>query len=240
MATAESIKLEGLNNVKEMLAALGPGLEAANERAQNKMAYELMLAEREHAKAKLDRPTSFTISSIVYKKYGASSFTVGDLTVTTPDIPGAGVFVGDLFKRFGANEEHYFGVQIFGGKTAGPRASELRLQEMGMMPRDKVWVPASGVGLDSYGNVKGTVIQKMLAELMANGRKAPNFVVLGKPGQETGIYTKVGEDWFPFLAFVDAKSYSGRVDFYEKADSEVQQKFTGIFNEAIDSELAKL
>ena len=68
MATAESIKLEGLNNVKEMLAALGPGLEAANERAQNKMAYELMLAEREHAKAKLDRPTSFTISSIVYKK----------------------------------------------------------------------------------------------------------------------------------------------------------------------------
>ena len=238
--SATPIKLEGLNNVREMIASLSPALEKANERAQNKMAYTLMQAEREHAKSKLDRPTSFTISSIVYKKYGASSFTVGDLTVATPDIPGAGVFVGDLFKRFGANEEHYFGVQIFGGKTAGPRASELRLQEMGMMPAGKVWVPAPGVGLDSYGNVKGTVIQKMLAEFKTYGRRAVNFVVLGKPGDEKGVYTKVGDEWFPFLAFVDAKSYSGRVDFYEKADSEVQQKFKGILDEAIDAELAKL
>lgn len=234
-----TLALEGLGGVRELLASLGPALDEANQKAQNRMAYALMVAEREQARSSLDNPKPFTVNAIVYKKHGETSFKVGDLTVSTPNIEGAGVFVGDLFKRFGANEEHYLGVQIFGGKTAGPRASELRLQEMGMMPSGMVWVPAPNVGLDSYGNVKGQVIQKMLADLRANGRRGQNFVVLGRPGQEKGIYTKVGDEWFPFLAFVSPKTYTDRFGFYERANAEVSQKFVGILDEEIDRALAK-
>lgn len=236
---ADAIRLEGLNSVREMLAAIGPGLEKANEKAQNRMAYALMVAEREQAKASLANPTPFSVSSIVYKKVGASSFTVGGITVPTPDIPGAGVFIGDLFKRFGADEEHYLGVQIFGGQTAGPRRSELALQAMGMMPQGYVWAPAQNVGLDAYGNVKGSVIGSMLADLKRNGRRGENFVVIGPRGQEKGILTRVGDDWYPWLYFVRPASYAGRYGFYERADTEVGQKFPTILSEEVEKALAQ-
>lgn len=234
-----NIQLEGLNSVREMLAAIGPGLEKANEKAQNRMAYALMVAEREQAKASLANPNPFTVSSIVYKKVGATSFKVGNTSVPTPDIPGAGVFVGDLFKRFGANEKHYLGVQIFGGKTAGPRRSELALQAMGMMPQGKVWVPAPNVGLDAYGNMRGAGIGSMLADLKRNGRRGENFAVMGRAGQEWGIITKVGDDWYPWMLFVDERSYSERFGFYDRANTEVSQKFVGILREEIERELAR-
>ena len=64
---ADAIRLEGLNSVREMLAAIGPGLEKANEKAQNRMAYALMVAEREQAKA-----------SLAYLHDGALRLTVGE------------------------------------------------------------------------------------------------------------------------------------------------------------------
>lgn len=234
-----TIQLEGLSNVREMLAAIGPGLEIANEKAQNRMAYAIMVAEREQAKASLANPTPFSVSSIVYKKVGATSFTVGGITVPTPDIPGAGVFIGDLFKRFGANEEHYLGVQIFGGQTAGPRPSELTLQAMGLMPEGTVWAPARNVGLDAYGNVKGSVIGSMLADLKRNGRRGDNFVVIGRAGQESGVLTRVGEDWYPFLFFVKRASYAARYEFYDRANVEVGQKFPAILSEEVEKALAQ-
>lgn len=234
-----NIRLEGLGNVRELIAALGPNLEQANEKAQNRMAYALMVAEREQAKSSLANPTPFSVSSIVYKKVGATSFSVGGVSVATPDIPGAGVFVGDLFQRFGANEEHYLGVQIFGGQTAGPRRSERALQSMGLMPAGYVWAPAQGVGFDAYGNVKGSVIQSMLADFRRNGRRGENFVIIGRAGDEKGILTKVGDDWYPFLFFIKPANYGERFGFYDRANTEVAQKFPAILSEEVDRAIAK-
>lgn len=234
-----TIQLEGLSNVREMLAAVGPGLEKANEKAQNRMAYALMQAEREQAKASLANPTPFSVSSIVYKKVGEPSFKVGALTVPTPNIPGAGVFVGDLFKQFGADEEHYLGVQIFGGQTAGPRKSELALQAMGMMPPGYVWAPAKNLVLNAYGNVRPAGIGSMLADLKRNGRRGENYVVIGKPGQEKAVLTKVGDEWYPYLYFIKPASYSERYGFYDRANAEVGQKFPTILREEVEKALAQ-
>lgn len=234
-----NIQLEGLSSVRELLAAIGPGLEVANEKAQNRMAYALMVAEREQAKASLANPTPFSVSSIVYKKVGATSFKVGSVTVPTPAIPGAGVFVGDLFQRFGATEEHYLGVQIFGGKTAGPRRSELALQSLGFMPTGTVWAPAPGVGFDAYGNIKGSVISSMIADFKRNGRRGENFVIIGRAGDEKGVLTRVGDGWYPFLFFIKPATYDARFGFYDRANAEVAQKFPAILREEVEKVLAQ-
>lgn len=241
---AEAIRLEGLDSVRAMIADLGPGLERANKNAQNKMAFELMKAEREQAKSALDRPTPFTVNSIAYKKADATSFTVKaggqSVTVTTGDVKGAGVFAVDIANQERADDKDYVGVQIFGGKTAGPRRSEIKLQQMGMMPTGMVWLPATGVVLDAYGNVKGSVITSMLADLRNNGRKGKKFYVLGRVGEEKGILTKDRFGWYPFLWFVTPRTYSAKLGFYERADSELATQFPTILANAVDYELARL
>lgn len=235
-----AIRLEGLASVQALIADLGPGLQRANVFAQNKMAYELMVAERDQAAASLDRPTPFTVSSIAYKKVGATSFRAGSVTVSVPNIPGAGVFVADRFHNAGAEAERYVGVQIFGGATAGPRRSEKALRNLGLMPAGTVWLPAQGVGLDAYGNVKGSVVQAMLSDLRAHGRNGENFRVIGRAGQEKGIYTKVGDDWYPWLWFVTPRTYSAKLGFYERAEREVATQFPTILANAVDYELTRM
>lgn len=235
-----AIRLEGIASVQAMIADLGPGLERANVFAQNKMAYELMVAERNQLAADIDRPTPFTVSSIAYKKVGATTFKAGSVTVTVPNIPGAGVFVADRFHATGADEQDYVGVQVFGGSTAGPRASERALRNLGMMPAGKVWMPAQGVGLDAYGNVRGAGIQVMLTDLRAHGRNGENFRVIGRAGQEKGIYTKVGDDWYPWLWFVTPRTYSAKLGFYQRAEQEVATQFPTILANAVDYELARM
>lgn len=237
---ADAIRLEGLDSISAMIADLGPGLARANEKAQNAMAYKLMMAEREQAKASLDRPTPFSVSSIAYKKVGASSFTVGNVTVSTPDIPGAGVFVVDRRKQAKADDRSYLGVQIFGGSTAGPRASEQTLQALGLMPIGTVWVPAANVKLDAYGNMRGAGIGSMLADLKANGRRGQNFAVIGRNGDERGIITRIGDEWYPWLWFVTPRSYSERLEFYQRAEAEVSSQFKPILDAEIDKELQRL
>jgi hypothetical protein len=245
-----TVSVNGLGSVKELLAGLGGELQKANELSQNKMAYELWGAERRAAKSDLDRPTPWTLSSIVYKKFGAKQFTVknkaGDpIFVRTPGIEGAGVFVVDKFERDRSDAEHYLGVQTLGGVTAGPRRSETALQMRGWMPKGKIWVPAVGTRLDRYGNVPGSLISAMLSNLGANpygqgqpGNVEEKYVLVGPRGDEEGVFQKVRGEWRPFLWFVSRETYQSRFDFYGTADKEIQLKFQGILagyvNKAIE------
>ncbi len=237
---AEAIRLEGLDSVKKLIDELPAGLQRAGVRAQNSMAYWTWDLERDQLARDIDRVTPYSVSSIAYKKVGASSFTVGNLTVSTPNIPGAGVFVVDRRKQQPADERSYLGVQIFGGTSAGPKGSELALRAMGLLPSGKVWVPASNVKLDAYGNVRAKGIQAMVADLKANGRKGKEFVVVGPPGDERGIFTKIGDEWYPWLWFVTPRTYQARFGFYERAEKAVQLHFKGLLDEEINKELAKM
>lgn len=248
-----TIAIEGLDSVRALIASLGPGLEKANERAQNKMANNLMLAEREQAKADLDRPTPFTVNSLVYKKYGATSLTFKNpaMTVAVPGIKGAGVFVGNFFKKTLATIDSVLGVQIYGGAPAGPKRSAKVLQQYGFMPRGKVWVPALGTPLDAYGNLRGSLLSYMLQNMGTNPN-APvkediKFMPMGEPGQEYGIYWKgststkqKGGAWRPLLWFIDAPTYQPRYKWEERADQEVAANFKQILAWYIDDELKKM
>jgi hypothetical protein len=248
-----AIRLEGLNSVSALIADLGPGLERANERAQNKMAYNLMVAEREQAKSDLDRPVPGTLSSILYKKYGATSLSFSNpgYTVAVPGIKGAGVFVGDLYGKTLATTESVLGVQIEGGPPAGPKRSAKILQQFRFMPAGKVWVPALGAPLDAYGNLRGSLISFMLQNMGTNPY-APvtddnKFLLMGEPGDEYGIYWKgstsaaqKGGAWRPLLWFINPPTYSKRYKWNERADTEVAAQFNGILAWYVDDELARM
>ena len=248
-----AIRIEGLNSVAALITDLGPGLERANERAQNKMAYTLMQAEREQAKSDLDRPVPAVISSILYKKYGASSisFSNPSYTVSVPNIKGAGVFVGNLFAKTLATFDSVLGVQIEGGPPAGPKRSAKVLQQFGFMPRGKVWVPALGAPMDAYGNLRGSLLSFMLQNMGTNPY-APvtdenKFIVMGEPGQEYDIYWKgsasrkqKGGAWRPLLWFINPPTYQPRFKWAERADTEVATNFNGLLSWYIDDELARM
>ena len=237
-----SIELRGLNPVKELLAGLGGELGKASELAQNKMAYEIAQAEKEQMRTDLDRPTPWTVGSLRYKKVGASP-------VGAPKVEGAAVYFETPWGYSdGLGADEWLGVQILGGSTAGPKRSEARLQMLGWMPRDKVWVPAVGTRLDRYGNVPGSLISDMLSNLGANpyGRNADpsavrvRYLLVGEPGREEGVFQKLGGDWVPFLWFVDRETYRKRFDFYGRADREVRQGFAKILDTYLDKALGRL
>lgn len=247
-----AIRLEGLDNVTTLIASLGPALERANERAQNKMAYNLMLAEREQAKADLDRPAPSTLNSIMYKKYGNTSLTFRNPSYTVQTgVKGAGVFVGDLYGRGQATIDNVIGVQIYGGLPAGPKRSAKILQYFGWMKDSQVWVPALGAPLDAYGNLRGSLISYMLQNMGTNlnapAKEDAKFMLVGDYGSFYGIFWKgstsaatKGGAWRPLLWFIDAPIYQPRYKWEERADQEVAANFKQILAWYIDDELKKM
>lgn len=253
MSTTATIKLEGLNSVRELIASLSPALEKANERAQNKMAYELMVAEREQVKSDLDKPVPSTVNSILYKKYGANTlkFTNPSITVPVPNIKGAGVFVGDLFGFKQATVEDLLGVQIAGGLPAGPKRSAVILQNFNWMRLDQVWVPAVGAPLDQYGNLRGSLLAYMLQNMGTNiyapVKEEAKFILIGEPGNYEGIWWKgsaststKGGEWRPLIWFIDKPAYMPRYRWNERAEQEINANFKQILDWYIDDELNKL
>lgn len=250
--SATPIKLEGLNNVREMIASLSPALEKANKRAQNKMAYTLMVAEREQIKTDLNWPNPTTVSSILYKKYGATSLKFPgppEITVAVPDIKGAGVFVGDLFGGTIAKVDTMLGVQIAGGLPAGPKRSELILMQRGFMRPDQMWVPAEVAPRDKYGNIPGSEWSAALTNLgfnqYAQPTQAKQWAIMGKPGNYIGIWKKVTDpsvpgQWQPWVYFVKRPNYQPRYQWDARADMEVKAQFESILAWYIDDELSKL
>jgi hypothetical protein len=234
-----AIEIRGLDDVRSMLAALGGEMEAVNKYGQNKMAYELMLAEREQMKTDLDRPNPWSVGSVRYKQYGVSA-------IAAPDIKGAAVYMLDQFasgSRVGQDE--YLGVQILGGKTAGPRRSEKVLNAARIVPKGKVWVPAAGVSLDRYGNIPGARFSEMLTDFGLNPYAIPSetfarYVPIGPKGNAVGIFRKLRGKFQPFIWFVDPKTYTSRYDWYGRADREVDARFAAIWDDQVSRALRRL
>ena len=235
---AELIRLEGLDEVQRLLAALGPGLERVNQRSQDKMAYQVMMAVREQAHADIDRPTPMFVRSLRYKKYGIQTLAWHS--------KGASVYASDFIGP-GADEpasvERIVGVLTVGGLQAGPKASEKRLQMVGVMGADEVWVPAYGAPKDPYGNVPGSMISDMLTNLgygFVQPVQEAKYALIERPdGGTEGIFRKVGGQWVPFLWLVKRPTHAKRFGFYERADSEVAANFSEIIAWYLDDEISR-
>jgi hypothetical protein len=231
----ESIRIEGVQGVREMIAALAGELPVANQRAQDAMAFRLRDAEQDQMRQDIDKPTPFSVNAVLYKKFGPAG-------IGQPKVEGAAVYLNDAFSIGSVvGADQYLGVQTLGGQTAGPRRSEELLQLIGVMRPDQVWVPDKAVKLDAYGNVPGPLIARMLMDLRLNPyayTKTRNFALIGKPA--IGVITKIGDEWFPFLWFVDrVTTYRPKYRFYERADLEVSAHFKPFWDEQVTKALER-
>jgi hypothetical protein len=233
----EAVRIEGMESVRALLAALGGTLDEAQRLSQNKMAYEIYAAEKDQMTTDIANPTPWSVGSLRYKKAGTET-NFGDV----PDVPGAAVYMANAFRagsRVGPDE--WLGVQIMGGQTAGPRRSEKLMQSKGLLPTNKVWVPARGVKLNRYGNIEGGVIARMLMDIQLGfvETKTKNFTLFGPKGNPKGVLTRIGDTWYPFLFFVDRQIYQPRYDFHGRGDREVAAKWRGIWDGYVAKALEK-
>lgn len=228
------VQIQNASQVQAMIAGLMDKLPKAVESAQNKMIYNVYQAERDQMAKDIDRPTPWSLGALRYKK-------VGTPTGREPATQDAMVYMDDPFRAgqyTGAKD--YLGVQIVaGGQTAGPRRSEKLMQQRGWMPKGTVWVPASGVPLNQYGNVSGGLISAMLQNLGAitPGKRAPKgtkYILVGPPGQEQGVFRLVGSQWQPFIWFVKRPTYSrARYQFHERGAAEIATQYPSILSEYV-------
>lgn len=222
------IILRGIDDVRAMLAALEGNLDTVSQRAQDRMAFELRRAEQDQMRQDLDRPTAWSVRSVVYKKAGVTG------GPGAPDVPGAAVYFNTPFGDPGLQETEWLGVQTASGQTAGPRRSERAFQIMGLIRPGVVWVPGPGATLDASGNVRGSVLQSILADLKKPLGKGRKYVAIGTPPDCRAILGKVQGQWMPVLFFTPRRRYRKRYDFHGRAMREVNSRFPGILNEQLD------
>lgn len=239
-----AIRINGLAEVRRLLATVQGELPTVNRYAQNKLAYEIWAGEKGQMRADIDRPTPFSLGSIVYKKFGESTINIrGAGFSVSAAVESAGVFVIDRIGREGATGSDYLGVMIRGGKTAGPKRSEVRLAPF--TPRDHVWVPSRWAKLDRYGNISGATWSAIITALGMNDSARPkqmNWKLIGaREGVRgyRGIAKKVGRRWVPWVWFVPRQQYQPQYDFYGRADQEVRERWEGIFAFYLDKALEK-
>jgi len=243
-----ALDISGITEVKAMIAELGGEFQTAGRYAQNAMAYDVMQAEKEQMRTDLDRPTAWSLGALRYKRADGPEKPAPPPGVIEPKVQGAAVYMIDFFSTESkVDPEAWLGVQIVGGKTAGPRRSENTLRMYGWIPPGKVWVPAVGAPRNASGDVPGSLISDMLTNLGANpyGKKArgtteTKYVLIGEPGKEEGVWRLVGGAWQPFLWFVDPADSRPRWDFYGRADREIRLKFQGYLERYLDIALQKL
>jgi len=204
--------------------------------ALTKTAQDIKAAEVAKMSEVFDRPTKFTLNAL-YVKPAAKR----DLT--------AEVFFKEGFGSVPA--WRYLGPQVEGGARRH-KAFELRLIRAGIMRSDEFAVPGTGVQLDQYGNVRGSLIERILSQLQAAenaggagykanqtaaSRKRKRNVVRyfalrpGGAGSANrtvapGIYYRApgARAMAPVLMFVRAPAYQKRFPFYETAQAEFQRQ----------------
>ena len=219
-----AIRVNGVEDAQRLIAQLKEQLPSAARAAMAELIPKVRDGIKDQASEDMHRPVRFSLGAIM-SQLDDRGF-------------GAGrVFVADRFSSGGADETHYLGVQTLGGTRERRKASEISLQLSGIMPEGMVWVPDKSVALDANGNVPGRAIQAMVAEFRSHGNArvhGRNFYMRGGVRRRAiGIFTRIGDDWYPFLWFVSPRRYAMLFDFYGRADREVAYSFGEIYDKQI-------
>lgn len=195
--------------------------------ALNRTAKIVKQGELEVMRARFDRPTPYTMSSLftMPAKRGQSQ------------LFAKVYFKDESFKGIAATK--FLAPGVYGGQR-GHKRSERALIANGLMKADQYLVPAAGARLDAYGNVKRGQVVQVLSALKAFGQqgymanrtgskrsqrkssKSDYFV--GNPGGEgQGIWQRVqfghGTGAKPIFMFASAPKYRVIVPFEKIADN---------------------
>lgn len=232
-----SIKIDD-KNVRRMLAGLERQIPFVISRALNDVAFQAMREGQAYLRARLDRPTRFTIKSWYVRRKADKR--------NLQAVVGWSDYLSQ--KRIGEGGEYagaeYYMVQHWTGGGRRHKAFERQLIRKGLMRPDQYAVPgqaASELGMiDSHGNMKGSVIVAILSRvgaldelgytsnattrqsrrIGAAKRSSRGVYWAGKPGPNTppGIWMldeKHGGGrgrLRPVIVFVKAPRYGRRLD----------------------------
>lgn len=100
-----------------------------------------------------DNPTPYTINSVIFLKRATKQDQTAKIIIK--DFTGKGTPPVKFLKP-----------QIFGGNR-NAKSSEVQMREKGILKDDMYWVPGKGVRLNSYGNITGAQMVKILSAIQA-------------------------------------------------------------------------
>ncbi len=210
----------------------------------NETAYEVRRAEAAAMRQSFDRPTPYTLGSVLYTK-------------ATKDKLMARIYLRDDPAATPADK--FLGPQIEGGARNVKRFEKL-LQRFGKMPPGTVAVPGAGARLDRYGNLSQGQLIQILSQLKVTGaagytrnisaaskkrgavkRASGEFFATTRPhgSLQPGVYLRKRRGNIkPILMFVKGASYKKRLDFYGVAERTVRDEFPARFDRNLARALA--
>jgi hypothetical protein len=178
-----------------------------------------------------DRPVPFTVNAFFTRP-------------ATKARPIASVGIKDFSPGKGTPAAKYLRAQIEGGSRRQKR-SERSIEAAGLLRGRSYWVPGSGVKLNAYGNVSGSLMVRILSDIRAqrdpyanrtarsvkrnrNYRAERYFVP--EPGSQLaakaeGVWVRRGASVQPALIFVSGVRYTKRFDFFGKGMQFARQWF---------------
>lgn len=156
------LQIQGLQEAQRRIAQVPRQARFAAALALNDAAFGLREDWREEMRRVFDRPTPYVVDSIwVGKK-------------ARPDSLQAWVYPRDRGGK-GVDPEKVLLAEVFGG-VRRPKRFEVALRRAGVLPGNMAAVPAGWVTSDpttsdSFGNVKGSFIVRLLSQLRAFGEQ---------------------------------------------------------------------
>lgn len=151
-----SIEVLGLDALRTRVRNLPKQLRFAGARALNDVGFAARNAIVAEMGRVFDRPTPFILRSVRLLRARPDKLSV----TMFPDSPGGkSVDPTDVLRA-----------EVLGGARKLKR-SERAFQRIGVLPQGKIMVPAAAAPLDSYGNVPGSFIVRLLSYFQAFGEQ---------------------------------------------------------------------
>lgn len=200
--------------------------------ALTKTAQDVKVGIVDSMRSVFDRPTRFTLNALQV------------VPATKKDLRSAVVFK----QGFGSiPASRYLGPEVEGG-TRAKKSHERALERAGVLRGNEYAVPTKLAPLDAHGNLRGSVITRILSDVRANPDEQSNstaktrarkrkrgggyYFAVRRPNLPAGIYFRLGlRDIRPILLFVRAPSYSKRLPYYDIASDITARRLPSHFAE---------
>lgn len=231
----------GLNRLQAQVGYMGKQATINMVLALNDSAYAAMQASAKNMAQVFDRPTSWVLKSVQYKK---ATYTKLEALV---DFEAWG-------NKTGVTAAHILQAEIYGGPRKLKR-HEVALQRAGILPPGKAIVPGPAAKMDQYGNMSPAQIVQILsyfksfgeqgyrANMRDGGKRLAKdnkkkgtrgfvyFALYARHGKLIpGIYQRfsfgaLGSSVKPVMYFVDIPKYKKRFDFYGVGERAAREEF---------------
>jgi hypothetical protein len=252
---AFSVKIEGLKSVTDMIGGFsGRRLNAAQATILTRLARQVEGEWLGEIFSEIDRPTSFTMRSVVVKTAKASalesSVFISDRS-KGPDAPAPVDWMapheysgGRYVKKF---ERALMAMGAMGPGLKAVPARHAVLDQFGNVSRGQITQVIAQLGTDfspGYQRTISKVTSKRIANAIKHGRKYIAFPVTRK-GNKAGVYElSVGSDGKralrPVFYFVSRVQYRKRTSFAEVAQRSVEAHAQAIAQRTIGEHVERI